>query len=161
MVGEHQVLAPGVQVEALAQVSERHGGTLNMPARPAGAEPSIPVVFPGLGSLPQGEVAGRILVVFVHIHPRAVADGGEILLRQLAVLRKPGNAEIPGAVRSLISKVLAASRSIRATICSIFSVARATISGRSQPRASRSWKKPRSYFSVYFSMACRRPRRCG
>ena len=64
------------------------------------------MMFPGLGRLPQGEVPGRILVVFVEIHTGAVADGRKVLLGQLAVLRKSGYAEIPGAVGGLIGQVL-------------------------------------------------------
>ena len=43
MVREHQVLAAGVQVEALAQDGGGHGGALDVPAGPAGTDGGVPV----------------------------------------------------------------------------------------------------------------------
>ena len=102
VVREHQVFAAGVQVEALAQVLHGHGGALDVPAGTAAADGGIPGGFAGLGGLPEGEVAGRVLLVLVDVDAGAVFHAGQVLLAQLAVLGKGGEAEVPGAVLGLV-----------------------------------------------------------
>ena len=52
MVREHQVFAAGMQIKAVAQVLHGHGGTLDVPARPAAPDGGVPSSFAGLGGLP-------------------------------------------------------------------------------------------------------------
>src|SRR5208283_2870196 len=68
----------------------------------------LPHGFARLGSLPQREVAGVVLLVFVHIDARAVGHAREVLLRQLAVFGKLGDAEVIRAVVGLIGITLIA-----------------------------------------------------
>ena len=67
--------------------------------RPIGG---IPGSLAGLGGLPEGKVAGRVLLILVHIDARAVFHAAQVFLAQLAVLRKGGQAEVPGAVFGLV-----------------------------------------------------------
>ena len=87
-----------MEVEGVAEVLHRHGGALDVPAGAAGAEDGVPGVLAGLCGLPEGEVAGGVLLVLVDIDARAVFDAGEIFFGELAVLGKLGDAEVPGAV---------------------------------------------------------------
>jgi hypothetical protein len=59
----------------------------------------------GLG-LPEGEVAGGVLVVLVDVDARAVFDAVEVLLGELAVFGETRDAEVPGAVFGLVGDVL-------------------------------------------------------
>ena len=63
------------------------------------------MMFSRLSCLPQGEVASGVFVVFVEIDAGTVVNAGEVFFGQLAVLGEAGNAEIPGAVRSLVSQI--------------------------------------------------------
>ena len=56
--------------------------------------------------LPQREVAGVVLVVFVHVHPRAIVHAREVLLRELAVLGKLRDSEVVGAVVGAVGEAL-------------------------------------------------------
>ena len=106
VVREGQVLAARVQVEALAKVLHRHGRTLDVPTGPARAERRVPEMLIRLGRLPKREVAGRILVILVEIDARPVGDAGKVLLRELAVFGKAGDAEVPGAILRAIGQIL-------------------------------------------------------
>ena len=111
VVREHQVFAARMQIEALAQVLHRHGRALDMPTRAAFTQSGLPTRFAcpvrsRLGCLPQREVAGRVLVVLVHIDARAVFDTREVLLGKFAVLRVARDAEVPRAALGLVGDVL-------------------------------------------------------
>ena len=75
-----EVLAAGMNIEALAEVLHRHLRALDVPARAAGADLGLPLRLARFRRLPQREVAGVVLVVLVHVHPRAVVHAGEVLL---------------------------------------------------------------------------------
>src|SRR3981081_116720 len=102
MMREHQVNAPGVDVERVAEISLAHRGALDMPAWPAAAEGRVPrsthLLITRLRLLPESEVAHRLLVVFVSRHARARLETGAIEVRQGAVGRKACDTEVPVAV---------------------------------------------------------------
>ena len=75
------------------------------PGRPR-SDARLPESFTGLGSFPQREVAGIVLVVLVHVHARACFHAGEILLGELAVAGKLGDAEVIGTIVSAIGESL-------------------------------------------------------
>src|SRR5580704_8510496 len=95
-----------MEVEVVSQVLGGHGRAFDVPARAAGAEVGLPVILAGLGGFPEGEVAGRVLVVLVDVDTGAVGDAGEVLLGQLAVVRERGDAEIPGAIVGAVGGIL-------------------------------------------------------
>ena len=102
VVREHEVFAAGVEVEAVAEVLHGHGGALDVPAGTAAADGRIPGGFAGLGGLPEGEVAGGVLLVLVEIDARAVFHAAEVFLAELAVVGEGGEAEVPAAVFGLV-----------------------------------------------------------
>ena len=114
MVREHEVFAAGVQVEGVAEELGCHGGTLDVPSGAAGAYRCLPLHFIGVGgrfgSFPESEIAGGVFVVLVDLNAGAILDAGEIFFGELAVLRKTGDAEIPGTVFRLVSQVLCGQR---------------------------------------------------
>ena len=105
---EHEVFAAGVEVEGFAEVLHGHGGALDVPAGAAVAERGVPCVLAGLGGLPDGEVAGGVLLVLVDIDARAGVDAVEVFLGELAVVGIAGDAEVPGAVLGAVGEVCAA-----------------------------------------------------
>ena len=111
VVREHEVLAAGVEVDVFAEELGGHGGALDVPAGAAGAEGGLPVALEGavgggLDRLPEGEVAGGVLVVLVDVDAGAVLDAGEVLLGELAVVGEAVDAEVPAAVLGLVGDVL-------------------------------------------------------
>ena len=80
VMGKDKVFAAGVQVEAGAELLHRHDRALDVPAGTAGADGGIPRGFAGLGSFPEGEVAGAVFFVFVDVDAGAVGHAGEIFL---------------------------------------------------------------------------------
>src|ERR1700733_4132748 len=105
MVREHEVFAAGVEVDVVAEELSRHGGALDVPAGPAGTKRRLPELLTGFGGLPQREVAGRILLVLIHIDPGAVFDSLEVLLRELAVAGKARDTEVPASILGAIGDV--------------------------------------------------------
>ncbi len=110
MVREHEVFAAGVEVEGVAEVFGGHGGALDVPAGAAGAEGGLPGMFAdavggGFDGLPEGEVAGGVLVVFVEVDAGAVFHVVEVFFGELAVLGEAGDAEVPAAVFDLVGDV--------------------------------------------------------
>src|SRR5260370_9944645 len=83
---ENQVKAAGVYVKRFAQVLHGHHGALNVPARTAGPDGALPERLTVLGRLPQNEIAGVGLVVFIGVNARAYSNTAEIVVRELAVL---------------------------------------------------------------------------
>ena len=73
-----------------------------MPARPSRPDLRLPHGFARLRCFPQREVARIVFVVLVDIDPRSVAHAGKILLRQLAVLGKLGDAEV---IRTIVGAI--------------------------------------------------------
>ena len=63
VVGEGEVLAAAVDVEALAEQLQGHDHALGVPARPARAPGRVPRGLPRLGLLPEHEVQRRALLV--------------------------------------------------------------------------------------------------
>ena len=106
VVREHEVFAAGVEVEGVAEIFHCHSRAFDVPAGAAGAQGRVPASFAGLGGLPEGEVAGRVLVIFVEVDASAVFDAGEILLGEFAVGWEAGDAEVPAAILSLVGNVL-------------------------------------------------------
>ncbi len=106
VVREHEVFAAGVEVDVVAEEFRRHGGALDVPAGAARAERRVPELFAGLDGLPEGEVAGGVLLVLVDVDAGAVFDAVEVLLGELAVLGKARDAEVPAAVLGLVGDVL-------------------------------------------------------
>ena len=102
VVRKDEVFAAEMDVEALAQVLHAHGGALDVPAGTAGTDLGVPALLAGFGSLPQGEVAGIVFVVFVDVDARAVGHAGEVLLAELAVRREAGDAEV---VRAFVGAI--------------------------------------------------------
>ena len=82
------------------------------PGRPR-AQRGLPGVFANavrvsFDRLPEGEVAGCVLLVFIDVDACAVFDPFEIFLRELAVFREARDAEVPAAVFSLVGDILRA-----------------------------------------------------
>ena len=73
VVGEGQVDAAAVQVEALAQQVERHDDAFGVPPRPARAPWRLPPRLARLGRLPEHEVDGRPLAPSSSTSTRAPA----------------------------------------------------------------------------------------
>jgi len=69
-VGEDEVDAAAVDVEALAQQPDRHGRALDVPAGPARTPGRLPRRLAGLGRLPEGEV-DRGTLALVDLDPGA------------------------------------------------------------------------------------------
>jgi hypothetical protein len=106
VVRKHQVLAAGVQVEAVAQQACGHGRALDVPPRTARPQRRIPMRFVWLDGFPQRKVPRRVLLILVHIHARAVFNAVEVLLGQLAVVRIARDAEVPASILGLVGDVL-------------------------------------------------------
>ncbi len=100
VVREYQVGPAPVYVQRLAQVLQRHGGTLDMPARPALAPGRIPRRLARLGALPDDEVHGVFLLV-ARLDARPGHHLVERAVRQLAVVVQLRNAEIDAALRRI------------------------------------------------------------
>ena len=98
VVREDQIDAAGVNIQRLAQVLDGHHGALDVPAGAAGADGGLPERLAFLGRLPQREIAGVGLFVFVHVHARAGQVAAEIVVRELAVSGKGGNPEVDRTV---------------------------------------------------------------
>ena len=98
MMRKDQVDAARVDIQRLAQILNGHHGAFDVPAGPAAADLLVPENFALLGRFPQREIARVRLFVLVHVDARAGADAAEIVVRQLAIFRKRGDAEVDGAV---------------------------------------------------------------
>ena len=98
MVREDQVDAAGVDIERFAEVLDGHHGALDVPAGTARADGGVPERLAFLGRFPEGEIAGVGLFVLVHVDARAGDVAAEIVVRELAVAGKGGDAEVDGAV---------------------------------------------------------------
>ena len=146
---KHQVFAAGMQIKAFAQVLHRHGGALDVPARTAAPNRCVPGCLAWLGSFPEREVAGAVLLVFVHIHARAVFHAAEVFLRELAVLGEFGDAEVPRAVFGAVGDAFSSSFAMNSAISGMCSVARTNFSGRSMFREYMSSRNASSYLRVY------------
>ncbi len=105
VVWEHEVFAAGVEIEGVAEILHGHGGALDVPAGAAGAEGRFPGRLAGFGGLPQGEVAGGVLIVLVEIDAGSIFDAGEVFLGELAVGGKTRDAEVPAAVLGFVGDV--------------------------------------------------------
>ena len=93
VVREDEVLSAAVDVNALAEVLQRHGGALYVPAGPAFAPGAVPRRLAGLRALPQGEV-GSGLLVFAGIDTRAREERVLGAMRKLAVIGLRGDAVV-------------------------------------------------------------------
>ena len=94
VVGELQVDPASVDVEALAKICHRHRGAFQVPSRPSRAEGAVPARLPRAGRLPEHEVAGVVLVIFVGVHPGARADAAGVQAGELAVLGPAADAKV-------------------------------------------------------------------
>ena len=138
---EDQVDAAGVDVERLAQVLDGHHGALDVPAGAARADRRLPERLAFLGRLPQREIARVGLLVLVHVHARAGQVAAEIVVRELAVPGKRGDAEIDRAVARVGVAGLRRAARWRATMSWMCSVAGTRRSGRSRRSAAQSSRK--------------------
>ena len=101
MVGEHQILTAGVQVDGLAQMGAGHGAALDVPAGAAVAPGAFPVRLAGLGGLPHREISGVLLQIVIHLAaqlPVAALQIVQLQVAQLAVVGIGLDAEIHIAV---------------------------------------------------------------
>src|SRR3954469_20874872 len=96
MMGKHQVDSAGVYVESRAEILHRHGGAFNVPAGPSIAERSIPGRLSIFFRFPEHEIPGVRLFVFIGVDAGSGTDPAEIVVRQLAIAWKAGNAEVSG-----------------------------------------------------------------
>ena len=102
MVREDEIHRAGVDVQRLdpnpADFLKRHGGTLQMPARPAPAKGRVPgrayLLVHVHRELPEGEVAGILLRVFVARHPGPGLELAPLHLRQAPVGGEPADGEV-------------------------------------------------------------------
>ena len=82
---------------------DRHRGTLDVPAGPAGAPWRVPGGLTGLGALPQHEVE-RVAFCLVDLDARTGTQVRELLPGQPAVIRESGHRVIDVAVRDGIGE---------------------------------------------------------
>ena len=75
------------------------------PGRP-GPIGRVPEASPGFGRLPQGEIAGAVFFIFVHIDARAIFHSRKIFLGKLAVAGKFCDAKVIGAIVGAIGEAL-------------------------------------------------------
>ena len=101
VVGEDQVAAAAVDVEAGAQVAQPHGRALDVPAGAARAPGAVPamVALAGLGRLPDGEVE-RVFLARLGLDAGAVFELVDALLGELAVLGEAAHAKVDAALAS-------------------------------------------------------------
>src|SRR5579872_7102356 len=94
MMREHQIDAAGMYIERRAEELNRHHRALDMPPRPPRSDHRIPRWFTRLRSLPQRKIASIILLVLIHLNPRARNHTAEIVMRKLPVPGKRRDFEI-------------------------------------------------------------------
>src|SRR5258708_17418437 len=94
MMRKNQVFATGVQVKTRPEFLHRHHRAFDMPAGTPLADRCLPRGFARLRSLPEGEVAGAVLLVFVDVNARAVVHAGKVFFWKLSLLGEFGYAEI-------------------------------------------------------------------
>ena len=99
VVGEDEVAAAAVDVEAGAQVAQPHGGALDVPARAPLAPGAVPevIVLAGLGGLPDGEVE-RVLLARLGLDTGRFGELVDALVGELAVLRKAAHPKVDAAL---------------------------------------------------------------
>src|SRR5882762_1312101 len=97
VMGEGEIDAAGVDVDCFAEILHGHGGALDVPAGAAAANGRVPEMFAGLGSFPEGEIAGTFLFVAVVIHAGAGLDAAYVNFGELAIVGKFGDAVVDGA----------------------------------------------------------------
>ena len=108
VVREDQIHAAAVQVDRrFPQQPQRHGGALDVPARPAGSDPEVPRRLAGLGRLPQDEVARVLLGIRVAVDAGAGLDALVVEPRELPVLGKRRDAEVDRPVGGIRVAALA------------------------------------------------------
>ena len=73
-----QIHAAAVNVQRVAQILQRHGGALDVPAGTPRSDRRLPEMLAGLGRFPQREVARIVLVVAIHVHARAGLHPGHV-----------------------------------------------------------------------------------
>ena len=95
-MGEHVVLATGVDVESLAEVLERHRRALEVPAREALAPAAVPAELTALAGRPPEREVG--MVALVRLELAAVA-------RPQLVQRVAGQRAVAGERRDLVVQV--------------------------------------------------------
>ena len=99
VVRKDVVDSTGVDLELGSQVSRRHRGAFDVPARealsPAGRWPPQKAAFPGV--LPEGEV-GRVCLVVLDRSAMARAQLGKVVAREPAVFGKATHGVVHGPV---------------------------------------------------------------
>src|SRR5437660_880394 len=84
VVREDKIHASAMDVERFTQVVDRHGRTLDVPARAAGTPRTRPRWFTGLGGLPQRKVHGVALPI-IHFDARPGQEVLRLSFRQTAI----------------------------------------------------------------------------
>src|ERR1017187_4155696 len=98
MMRKHQIDAPAVDVERVAEILHGHCGALDMPAWASGSDRRFPKMFAGLGRLPQCEVAHIVLIVAIYVHASTGLHAGHIDFREFAVRGKFRDAKVDRAI---------------------------------------------------------------
>ena len=95
-----QVHPAAMQIDLLAQVSNRHRRALDVPARPSGPPRTLPLRLARFRPLPQGEIHG---VLFLHPNVRRLRRDHvlQCSTRQLPVTRHLTNAVVHVAARRI------------------------------------------------------------
>src|SRR5579885_2748343 len=90
-----------MNIEGFSQVLDRHYGTFDVPAGPAGTKRRLPERLAFFRSFPQSEIASVGFLIAIHIDPRAGDIAAEIVMGQLAIARKSRNPEINRAIAAI------------------------------------------------------------
>ena len=101
VVRKDQINAAGVNVERLPQVLHAHRRALDVPAGPSRAQRRFPGLLPGFARLPESEVSGIVLAVFIDIDPRARLQAADIEVGQRPIARKARDPIVGRAVRNV------------------------------------------------------------
>ena len=110
VMGKDQVFAAQVEIEAGAEGFHAHGAAFDVPAGPAFAPRAGPEdrAVVGDARLPEGEIGGGFLGVFIAADALAGAHFLEVQFEQAAIMAAAGlvffDAEIDRAVRGAISQ---------------------------------------------------------
>ena len=105
VVREHEVFAAGVEVEGRRRETSSPWRSTRCASRGGRRRGRCPRMSRRVCGLPEGEVAGGVLLVLVDIDAGAVFDAFEVFLGELAVLGETRDAEVPGAVFGLVGDV--------------------------------------------------------
>src|SRR5262249_42239460 len=102
MMRKDVVDAAAMDVERVAEILHRHGGTFDMPTGTSLAERRGPSrLFQLLGGLPQGEVARLLFLVLVGVDASGDLQFSSIEPGQASIVRKSRYSEINGVILAI------------------------------------------------------------